>query len=585
MLYVAHFLLLGSATSLPFIIPDNSTFQRSARALSYYEMMQGKPADCITDNPSPCQPNYTFEGYFFDDASIKDYALVLEANVYLYDTVTWINDLVKVTPRREPGVPATIVTMTTRTYSFCGFFDKLLQSTWTFGTSHPAWPCPSPDQYAKIDFCVNTSLRCVQASKQCPKGYVKTANSTTIADIKCEPKPNAPKPKASNAHAGAIGGGVAAVAVLLLAVLYARTHRLKQQNGDQRQLLEDYVDDYERLRNAWEIEGSELELQERIDEGSEGATGQVWRAQWEVNLVCVKILTALLPFAQTDELQQYERECDFLRRCRHANLVRFFGAGMFPSGTFQNNPSPVPFVVLELVENGSLKSFVCQHPDTPMATRLSFAKDVALGMAYIHGLDSMHRDLKPANVLISSKLRAKVADFGTAKMQAVQALPNRSTAGSDTSSNFSALSAEQRLLTLNATGLVGTPYYLAPEVVERLDYSPAADVFSYGLVLWYIISGRSPDFMKEAVGQVYDRPGYLDVVLQHQREGLALEVNHADLCKLAGTDVNALDWYTSMQARCVKFDAAERPTFEEMVEVFEQRLELIESKQAEETAV
>lgn len=98
--------------------------------------------------------------------------------------------------------------------------------------------------------------------------------------------------------------------------------------------------------------------------------------------------------------------------------------------------------------------------------KLGIAADVASAMAYMHYNSRMHRDLKSLNILIDECYRAKVADLGSSK-------------------NWS---ASQQM----TTG-VGSYDWIAPEVVTSRAYSPAADVFSYGLVLWEIVHEQFPD--------------------------------------------------------------------------------------------
>ena len=96
-----------------------------------------------------------------------------------------------------------------------------------------------------------------------------------------------------------------------------------------------------------------------------------------------------------------------LQQVRHPNIVLFYGAGTTPEGT--------PFLVLELVEFGTLTSYLKNNSIIPWNTKISFALDTASGMAYVHErLRRMHRDLKSLNLLVGANLQIKVADFGTA---------------------------------------------------------------------------------------------------------------------------------------------------------------------------
>eukprot|EP00045_Choanoeca_perplexa_P008196 m.75240 g.75240 ORF g.75240 m.75240 type:complete len:229 (+) comp14397_c1_seq15:176-862(+) len=168
----------------------------------------------------------------------------------------------------------------------------------------------------------------------------------------------------------------------------------------------------------------------------------------------------------SNSLEEFEREIAFMQRCRHPQLVRFFGAGYYPAGTISANKN-TPFLVLELVDRGSLKSYIHKNPNIPYGIKHQIAWDVAEGIGFIHSLDSLHRDVKSGNVLITSALRAKVSDFGSVSASLLRNAQQRP-------SELGGLDASGML-----TAGVGTPLYMATEVLQGGDYGPAADVFRY----------------------------------------------------------------------------------------------------------
>lgn len=95
---------------------------------------------------------------------------------------------------------------------------------------------------------------------------------------------------------------------------------------------------------------------------------------------------------------------------------------------------------------------------------LPIALDIANGMAYLHSRDVIHRDLKPSNILLTRDHRAKIADFGMSIANAGQEL----------------------------TAETGTYRYMAPEVIRHESYSSNADVYSFGVCLWQLISREVP---------------------------------------------------------------------------------------------
>ena len=105
------------------------------------------------------------------------------------------------------------------------------------------------------------------------------------------------------------------------------------------------------------------------------------------------------------------KEISLLQSIRHPNIVHFYGAGTCPSTNF-------PFLVLELVDLGSLGSYLHKNFDLAWDIKISMALGCARGMAHVHSLNRMHRDLKSYNLLVAKTLvwpflNVKVTDFGT----------------------------------------------------------------------------------------------------------------------------------------------------------------------------
>ncbi|XP_034020119.1 receptor-interacting serine/threonine-protein kinase 3 [Thalassophryne amazonica] len=132
-------------------------------------------------------------------------------------------------------------------------------------------------------------------------------------------------------------------------------------------------------------------------------------------------------------------------------------------------------LVMEFMERGSLSSLqntLCGPPPWPLAFRLSH--QVALGINFLHSLSPtlLHLDLKPSNVLLDCYLNAKLTDFGLARL----------------SYSITRVSTKD-----NEEGEGGTISYMPPEAFE-LSYSPswASDIYSYGILLWSILTGKQP---------------------------------------------------------------------------------------------
>jgi len=160
-----------------------------------------------------------------------------------------------------------------------------------------------------------------------------------------------------------------------------------------------------------------------------------------------------------DALRNFAGEVAVLARLSHRNIVRLLGACLTP---------PNACMIEELVEGGSLHAFLhgptgrrCTH-----AELLGLADDIALAMVYLHPT-VVHRDLKPQNVLLDRDFRAKVCDFGIAKVK------------------------QHTLLSTLSVG-AGTPAYMAPELFSGGGVGERVDVWSFGTLLWEMHTGKQP---------------------------------------------------------------------------------------------
>ncbi|WP_131761215.1 serine/threonine-protein kinase [Actinomadura fibrosa] len=146
-----------------------------------------------------------------------------------------------------------------------------------------------------------------------------------------------------------------------------------------------------------------------------------------------------------------------------------------------------PYVVTEYIDGPSLEKAVQERGPLPGSDLEGLAVGVATALAAIHGAGIVHRDLKPANVLLSST-GPRVIDFGIARALDAPAGPTR-------------------------TGqFVGTPSYIAPEVLKGGPVEQASDVFSWGCVVAYAGTGRPP-FQGRTVAETFHRIGAEEPVL------------------------------------------------------------------------
>lgn len=149
----------------------------------------------------------------------------------------------------------------------------------------------------------------------------------------------------------------------------------------------------------------------------------------------------------------------------HLNLVRFFGYLEYQDERI---------LVIEYVPNGTLREHLdCLHGNPlDLAARLDIAIDIAHAVTYLHMYTDhpiIHRDIKSSNILLTENLRAKVADFGFARLGATEA-------------DISHVSTQVK----------GTAGYLDPEYLQTYQLTTKSDVYSFGVLLVEMITGRRP---------------------------------------------------------------------------------------------
>jgi serine/threonine protein kinase/Tol biopolymer transport system component len=193
-----------------------------------------------------------------------------------------------------------------------------------------------------------------------------------------------------------------------------------------------------------------------------GGMGEVYRAR-DTKLdrdVAIKVLSAA--FAEAPErLARFEREAKVLASLNHPNIAQIYG--------IEDRA-----LVMELVEGRTL-----QGP-LQIATSLNYAKQIADALEAAHDKGIVHRDLKPTNIVITPQGVAKVLDFGLAAVP--QAPP--SGAGDPTHSPTLTLAATQ------AGMIMGTAAYMSPEQAAGKPVDKRADIWSFGVVLWEMVTGQ-----------------------------------------------------------------------------------------------
>uniref|UniRef100_A0A1D1XKZ4 Putative serine/threonine-protein kinase DDB_G0267514 n=1 Tax=Anthurium amnicola TaxID=1678845 RepID=A0A1D1XKZ4_9ARAE len=218
--------------------------------------------------------------------------------------------------------------------------------------------------------------------------------------------------------------------------------------------------------NGWYIEPHEIELQEKIGQGT---TADIYKGTWRGLDVAVKWIYPDYFCSNEGAETYFAQELETLSRQRHPFVLRLMGACLFPP---ENG-----WVVTELLSGRTLAEWLHGHkkrrrdrltPLPPLEERIEKGLEIAQAMQYLHEQKPkvIHRDLKPSNIFLDDAMHIRVADFGHARFLA---------------------DGEQAL-----TGETGTYVYMAPEVIRSEPYNEKCDVYSFSIILNELITGEHP---------------------------------------------------------------------------------------------
>jgi serine/threonine protein kinase len=213
--------------------------------------------------------------------------------------------------------------------------------------------------------------------------------------------------------------------------------------------------------------------------------GEVYRAH-DTRLdrdVAIKVLPDSAVFDQPS-IDRFYREGRAASALNHPNICVIHDMG----------EAPVPFIVFELLEGETLKDRLGRGP-LPPNEAIAYAIQIADALEAAHEKGIIHRDIKPANVFITSRSRAKILDFGLAKVRHQLVSHQSDPAGETVLADL--------LLTTPGTAL-GTVAYMSPEQVRGEDLDQRSDLFSLGVTLYEMLTGRLP-FPGPTVGIVFDQ--------------------------------------------------------------------------------
>uniref|UniRef100_A0A6B2KWY3 Protein kinase domain-containing protein n=1 Tax=Arcella intermedia TaxID=1963864 RepID=A0A6B2KWY3_9EUKA len=184
-------------------------------------------------------------------------------------------------------------------------------------------------------------------------------------------------------------------------------------------------------------------------------SGSVYRGYWKDKRVAVKV------FKPDIKISDFIKELSIMSIVRHKNLVRCYG-GVTKGGKFM--------IIAELLQENLNSLLAFNEIELSLGLRLQMAVDVARALTYLHNhCNLMHRDLKTLNLLVTTvegpELVVKVCDFGVSRVI-----------------------DKKRAM----TGNIGTVAWIAPEIFQQKKYTEKADIYSFGIVMWEIITRQTP---------------------------------------------------------------------------------------------
>ncbi len=196
-----------------------------------------------------------------------------------------------------------------------------------------------------------------------------------------------------------------------------------------------------------------------IEEIGRGGMGRIYKV-FDTEIDEKVALKLIKPEVAADKgnIERFRNEMKFARQVGHRNVSRMFDLGKH-EGTY--------FITMEYVPGEDLKSFIRRIGQLPVGKAVAIAKQVAEGLIEAHRQGVIHRDLKPRNIIIDREGNAKIMDFGIARSLKSEGMTEKGI-------------------------MVGTPEYMSPEQTESSDIDQRSDIYSLGILLFEMLTGRIP---------------------------------------------------------------------------------------------
>ncbi|XP_007036199.2 PREDICTED: serine/threonine-protein kinase HT1 [Theobroma cacao] len=270
----------------------------------------------------------------------------------------------------------------------------------------------------------------------------------------------------------------------------------------------------------WSADMSQLFIGNKF---ASGRHSRIYRGIYKQRDVAIKLISQPEEDANLANFleKQFISEVALLFHLRHPNIITFVAACKKP---------PVFCIITEYLAGGSLRKYLHQQEpySVPLNLVLKLALDIARGMQYLHSEGILHRDLKSENLLLGEDMCVKVADFGISCLE--------SQCGS-------------------AKGFTGTYRWMAPEMIKEKHHTKKVDVYSFGIVLWELLTALTP------FDNMTPEQAAFAVCQKNARPPLP------STCPLA---------FSHLINRCWSSNPQKRPHFDEIVSILEHYAESLE---------
>ena len=266
-----------------------------------------------------------------------------------------------------------------------------------------------------------------------------------------------------------------------------------------------------------------MELEHDEKPVGEGSYGVVYRGEWRGVAVAIKQLK--VQFLKKQELEEFRREVSIMERLRSPYIVNMVGAVLT-----ENHLA----IVTEFMSHGSVRHAFGKRKLRNPTVKFRIALDAAHGLDFLHKNNIIHRDVKNDNLLIVSlshhaPVTVKLTDFGTSRSDAMA-------------------------IRVEMTKGVGTPAFMAPEILDTKPYSKSADVYSFGITMYELWTEKTP----------YSNSGFTKPwdIAQFVVSGKRLPVPR---------DMPAS--YAAIMQACWAHEPTQRPTFAQVVAMLQEALD------------